>query len=247
VLLINACSQVFVVSFFISAGAGVHLFYFTLASILVFLFQTLSLRKYIAIMATFGALYIIVHFLFTPRFVVAPVPSPWIDIMYAGSVLGALTLLSVFLYLFRKQIDQAEDELTQNNRYLEALSNTDPLTGLANRRVLDETLAQEWARLARQPGAVSIIMCDVDHFKLFNDRYGHDSGDRCLQQIATVLEGVLSRPADLLARYGGEEFALVLPGTGEAGGAPPGRKTARGGGALEYPPCPIHHRGSRYH
>lgn len=224
VLLGNACSQVFVVSFFISAGAGVHLFYFTLASILVFLFQSLHVLKYIAIMAMFGTLYIIVHFLFSQSFVAEPVPSPWVDIMYAGSVSGALMLLGVFLYLFRKQIDQAEDELTLNNQYLETLSNTDPLTGLANRRVLDDTLAQEWARLVRQPGAMSVIMCDVDHFKLFNDRYGHDSGDHCLQQIATALKGVLSRPSDLLARYGGEEFALVLPGTDEAGGRYLGEK-----------------------
>lgn len=218
VLLVNACSQVFLVSFFISAGAGVHLFYFTLASILVFLFQSLHVLTYIAIMATFGMLYIIAHFVFSRSFVVAPVPSPWIDIMYAGSVLGALTLLSVFLYLFRKQIDQAEDELMLNNQYLETLSTTDPLTGLANRRVLDDTLAQEWARLARQPGALCVIMCDVDHFKLFNDCYGHDRGDHCLQQIAATLKSVLFRPSDLLVRYGGEEFALVLPGTDVAGG-----------------------------
>lgn len=216
-LLLNACSQLFFVTFFISADAGVHLFYFTLASILVFLFQSLHLLKYIAIMATLGMLYITAHFLFSQEVAVAPVPSPWIEIMYAGSVVGVLILSGVFLYLFRQHIDQTEDELTRNNDYLEALSTTDPLTGLANRRVLDETLEREWARLSRLPGALSAIMCDVDHFKLFNDRYGHASGDRCLQQIAVAMKGVLYRPSDLVVRYGGEEFALILPGTDKEG------------------------------
>ena len=216
-LLVNACSQLFVVTFFISAGAGVHLFYFTLAAILVFLFQSLQVRMYSAIMTVFGSLYVAAHFLFPEGSVPAPVPSPWIDIMYAGSVAGVLTLSGVFLYLFRKNIDQAENELTITNRDLETLSSTDPLTSLANRRGLDETLEREWARLSRYPGVLSVIMCDVDHFKRFNDHYGHDGGDRCLQQIATALRSAISRPSDLVARYGGEEFALVLPGTDEDG------------------------------
>jgi len=216
-LLVNACSQLFVVTFFISAGAGVHLFYFTLAAILVFLFQSLQVLLYSAMMTVFGSLYVSAHFLFPQGSVPAPVPSPWIEIMYAGSVAGVLTLSGVFLYLFRKNIDQAENELTITNRHLETLSFTDPLTALANRRSLDETLEREWARLSRQPDVLSVIMCDVDRFKRFNDRYGHEGGDRCLQQIATALQSVISRPSDLVARYGGEEFALVLPGTDEEG------------------------------
>lgn len=223
-LLTNAGSQLFVVTYFISAGAGVHLFYFTLASILVFLFQRLHVLLYGAIMGLFGSLYVAAHFLFPQGSVVAPVPSPWIDIMYAGSVAGVLTLSGLFLYLFRKNIDQAEEELTVSNRYLETLSSTDPLTGLANRRVLDETLEREWVRLSRQPAPLCVIMCDVDHFKLFNDRYGHEGGDRCLQKIAMALQGVVSRPSDLVARYGGEEFALVLPGTDGEGARHLGEK-----------------------
>ncbi|PRY65205.1 diguanylate cyclase (GGDEF)-like protein [Vreelandella songnenensis] len=235
VLLVNVCSQLFIVTSFIGSGAGVHLFYFTFASIVVFVFQCLSALRYAFIMVTLGVLYLSAHFLFAPGSVPAPVPSPWIDVMYAGSVAGVLALLGVFLYLFRKQIDEAEDELTRTNQYLETLSNTDPLTGLANRRVLDETLEQEWARLARWPGALSVIMCDVDHFKLFNDRYGHDGGDRCLQQITAALQGVLSRPADLLVRYGGEEFAVVLPGTDEAGSRYIGEKLRQAVERLNIP------------
>lgn len=216
-LLVNASSQLFIVTFFISAGAGVHLFYFTLASILVFLFQHLHVLRYSVIMAGIGSLYVAAHFLFPEGTVPAPILSPWIEIMYAGSVAGVLTLSGLFLSLSRKSIDKAENELTLTNHFLETLSHTDSLTGLTNRRGLDEMIEREWARLSRHAGALSVIMCDVDRFKLFNDRYGHDGGDRCLQKIATAMREVVSRPSDLVARYGGEEFALVLPGTDEAG------------------------------
>lgn len=223
-LMANAACQIFVVTFFIGAGAGVHLFYFILASILVFLFQDLRKGLYASIMTLLGVLYVSAHFLFPEETVIAPVPTLWVNIMYAGSVISVLAFLGTLLYLFRLQIDKAEDELMRTNRALVRLSTTDPLTGLANRRVLDETLEREWARLARQPGALAVIMCDVDHFKRYNDRYGHDGGDECLKRIAEALRESLARPTDLVVRYGGEEFALVLPGTDAAGARHLGEK-----------------------
>ncbi|WP_110685041.1 diguanylate cyclase [Salinicola aestuarinus] len=217
VLLAVGGSQLFVVTALIGTEAGVNLFYFALASVLVFLYQHLRGRVYALIMALFGGQYIGSHYLFTRDVVIAPVPSPWVDIMYAGSVVGVMMLSGFMLYLFRQQIDHAEDELTLSNQYLETLSNTDALTGLANRRALDAALEREWSRLSRVSGGLAVVMCDVDHFKRFNDRYGHDGGDRCLQKITQALKSVLSRPADLAVRYGGEEFALVLPSTTEAG------------------------------
>lgn len=217
VLLINGCTQLFVVTFFVGNGAGINLFYFTLAAVLIFLYQRLRIRIYAAVMTLFGMLYAVTHFMFTSAAAPTPIPPPWRDVMYVASVLGTLVLSGVVLYLFRQQIDHVEDELTRSNQYLETLSNTDPLTGLANRRVLDTVLDHEWSRLARRQEALSIIMFDVDHFKLFNDRYGHDGGDRCLQRITEAAKGVISRASDLLVRYGGEEFALVLPDTDQAG------------------------------
>ncbi|SPJ33762.1 GGDEF domain-containing protein [Kushneria phyllosphaerae] len=217
VLLLNGCTQLFVVTLFVGNGAGVNLFYFTLAAVLIFLYQRLSIRVYAAVMTLFGTLYLVTHFLFTSADVPTPIPLPWRDVMYVGSVVGSLVLSGVVLYLFRQQIDHAEGELMLSNRYLETLSNTDPLTGLANRRALDAALEREWLRLARRQQALSVIMFDIDHFKPFNDRYGHDGGDRCLQQIARAAKGVVSRAPDLLVRYGGEEFAVVLPDTDEAG------------------------------
>ena len=90
----------------------------------------------------------------------------------------------------------------------------DGLSGVFNRRYFDQQLAVEWARAARNHTALSLIMVDVDHFKLFNDRYGHQAGDDCLRQIALTLKSSLRRPTDLVARYGGEEFACILPETG---------------------------------
>ena len=93
----------------------------------------------------------------------------------------------------------------------------DGLTGLNNRRHFDEALAQEWARATRQRSMISVVLIDVDHFKHYNDHYGHMAGDECLRRIATTIRNQLKRPADLAARYGGEEFACILPETGHAG------------------------------
>jgi diguanylate cyclase (GGDEF)-like protein/PAS domain S-box-containing protein len=102
-------------------------------------------------------------------------------------------------------------------RELERLARTDPLTGLGNRRAFDEQLDKEVARAARSGEPLSLLLADVDHFKRYNDRYGHQLGDACLAKVARALEAVVRRPADLASRYGGEEFALVLPGTSAEG------------------------------
>jgi diguanylate cyclase (GGDEF)-like protein/hemerythrin-like metal-binding protein len=100
---------------------------------------------------------------------------------------------------------------------LEHLSQTDGLTGVANRRRFDEILALEYQRHSRSRGTLSLLMLDVDHFKAFNDHYGHLQGDACLRQIASVLSGCTGRPSDLAARYGGEEFAGILSETSHSG------------------------------
>ena len=111
-----------------------------------------------------------------------------------------------------KQLEMSRD-LASANRELEKLSRQDGLTGIANRRYFDSYLVTEVRRGARERQPLSLILSDVDHFKAFNDCYGHQAGDDCLRRVAAALSSAGRRPADLAARYGGEEFAMVLPGT----------------------------------
>ena len=100
---------------------------------------------------------------------------------------------------------------------LRRIATIDVLTGVANRRRFDEALEKEWRRARRSGDPMSLLMIDVDHFKPFNDRYGHSAGDACLRSVAHALMGAGLRTADLVARYGGEEFAVLLPHTSRGG------------------------------
>jgi diguanylate cyclase (GGDEF)-like protein len=112
---------------------------------------------------------------------------------------------------------QSEQRLEAANARLTELSATDGLTGIGNRRAFDTTLQTEWGRAAREATDLSLLAIDVDHFKAFNDRYGHPAGDECLRLIAEVTKRTLRRPPDFAARVGGEEFMAILPGTNETG------------------------------
>jgi len=105
------------------------------------------------------------------------------------------------------------EEVRKGNEILRRASAIDGLTGLANRQAFDEGMDREWRRAMRELRPVSLIMVDIDHFKLYNDNYGHQGGDDCLKKVALVIAGSVKRPTDLAARYGGEEFMLVLPDT----------------------------------
>ncbi|OQX65454.1 MAG: hypothetical protein B5M51_00655 [Anaerolinea sp. 4484_236] len=114
----------------------------------------------------------------------------------------------------RKQVEKA---LLQANLELERLTILDDLTQIANRRRFYAYLHQEWKKLTRTRTKLALILCDIDHFKQFNDTYGHLTGDECLYQVAQAINRVIRRPADLAARYGGEEFVILLPDTNKEG------------------------------
>ncbi|MGY4513354.1 diguanylate cyclase [Bradyrhizobium sp. USDA 3650] len=107
----------------------------------------------------------------------------------------------------------AEEQLVAANEQLKALSETDPLTGIANRRRFDRMLDLEFKRCQRSNSRISVLFIDIDKFKSYNDTYGHSAGDDCIRQVAGAIASCLKRPADLVARYGGEEFAVLLPET----------------------------------
>jgi diguanylate cyclase (GGDEF)-like protein len=116
----------------------------------------------------------------------------------------------------RKKLYVTAERLNAANQRLFELSHIDELTGVANRRAFDEELEEEWRRLCRLEGKnklISLLMIDIDHFKFYNDAYGHPEGDKCLKKVADILQKNLHRTIDKIYRYGGEEFVVLLPHT----------------------------------
>jgi diguanylate cyclase (GGDEF)-like protein len=125
----------------------------------------------------------------------------------------AISLDNALIYASLEQkVTERTEQLAHANERLAQLSITDPLTGLANRRRLDQSLRDEWAQMKRSLAPLSLAMVDIDHFKRYNDLHGHPAGDRCLQRVAERLARTV-RDTDLVARYGGEEFAVIMPHT----------------------------------
>jgi diguanylate cyclase (GGDEF)-like protein len=118
-------------------------------------------------------------------------------------------------YLLRLRERLRREELTDLNEHLNELSNHDPLTGLANRRLFDQQLHTVWSRALRDGAPVSVAMIDIDHFKHMNDTYGHATGDLILVFLADILRAHIRFGTDLAARFGGEEFLILFPGLAE--------------------------------
>jgi diguanylate cyclase (GGDEF)-like protein len=151
--------------------------------------------------------------------------ADWRRVTWQESAAQAGEMIAVYLACYwvigqmriRERLERTlrstQEALEAQNAALARLADTDGLTGLHNRRHLDERLAAEVARAARERTPLSLVMMDVDFFKRYNDAYGHAAGDDCLRMVAGVLAATVNRPADLAARFGGEEFAVLLPNT----------------------------------
>ncbi len=117
----------------------------------------------------------------------------------------------------RRELVALSERLREANEQLDRLSHQDGLTGLGNRRLFDLLLLRELSAARRDARSLGLLLADIDHFKAYNDQFGHVAGDQCLQRVAAVLNGCCQRSTDVAARYGGEEFALILPDTREDG------------------------------
>lgn len=144
-------------------------------------------------------------------------PFHWMELV--SRVRNALRLrMEIARRIAREaELITSQRELEDAFRKLESISNQDSLTGVSNRRKLDEHLETEWRRAVRQRKIISVILTDVDYFKEYNDRYGHLGGDEALRRVALIIGRAVHRPGDLVARYGGEEFMIVLPETPGSG------------------------------
>lgn len=123
-----------------------------------------------------------------------------------------------------KQLETLQHKLEDQNCKLEKLTMEDGLTSLGNRRCFDKTLEAEWHRGQRSGEILSVVMIDIDHFKLYNDTYGHQEGDICLKRVASALRSTLMRQCDTISRYGGEEFVAILPNTDSDGAVQVGER-----------------------
>ncbi len=141
---------------------------------------------------------------------------------YATIIVGILVVILFTIYTFiiirnleliEKTVLERTKDLYDAKKKLETLSRTDSLTNIGNRRDFDETMEKEWNRGLRDKTPLSMMMIDIDYFKLFNDKYGHAAGDACLKNIAYAMNKTLKRASDKVTRYGGEEFVIILPNT----------------------------------
>lgn len=164
-----------------------------------------------------------------------PFPEQVAQGLYVFNLLSAAGLLVLFSLVYNRMVSQQEEALRK-------LSSLDGLTGLTNRRRFDELLQINWSRCSRSGGPLSLIILDVDFFKLYNDAYGHQQGDECLRRVARVLASSLKRVDDVAARYGGEEFVCLLPHTPRDGAREIAERIVTSVRALQLP-----HAGSKAH
>ncbi len=143
--------------------------------------------------------------------------SLWQILFFVGAAGVFFLYRHVSLTRYNVRLAGLNQELTEANKKLEIISYLDGLTGIANRRKFDSVMQNEWDRCRRTQSFLTLILLDIDYFKLYNDRYGHLEGDDCLKQVAGTISRIPSRPGDFVARYGGEEFAVILPETGVKG------------------------------
>ena len=143
--------------------------------------------------------------------------------------------LQTMLEITVEHSDYIDKSLLEQVNTVQNIAYIDSMTAIPNRRRFEEYMEQEWAGMIRQGASMALILCDVDFFKLYNDRYGHPAGDQCLRLVAQAIHQSLRRPSDLAARYGGEEFAVILPNTNAQGAIKVAEMICKNIAALQIP------------
>lgn len=197
-------------SLILGLGGGTH-YYFSAAIIGPLFFYTFKEWRYIVFFSSVTVvLALLVQFIGTNFEPIAEIPDALLTSFLYFSVFGSILTTLMFVYYFYNESNRYEKSLREVNRRLLELSETDPLTQLPNRRSFNRNLEREWGKGIRNKTSLSAIMIDVDYFKMFNDYYGHQEGDRCLETIAGLISQSTRQFLDYPARYGGEEFIILL-------------------------------------
>lgn len=201
----------------LGSGSGIEAYGFAAVVAPLFFYPDRNWRAIGSFVGLTVSLMVGAQLLFADQAPVSPLPPAFEPWFYIGSMAGGLLTTFAFVLYFYLESNRLEQSLTSVNQQLQLLADTDALTGIANRRKIELTLQSECGRAVRGKSVLSLVMLDVDHFKAYNDGYGHQAGDLALQKLAEVLSAVARRPSDLAGRYGGEEFVLLLPDTDLAG------------------------------
>ena len=197
-----------------------YLYFASLIIIVMALFSLARLRFFYATGTSFALFFIYLYMMAFVNHTPIPILINNGSLFFFAIIIGMISAYFMEVGLRREfyltaELQSKTVEAVKANRELKKLSCTDALTGMANRRGLEEFLKREWKWAVRKKLSLSLIMADIDFFKKYNDSYGHQAGDECLKRLAQCLSQIATRPGDIVSRYGGEEFLIVLADTTE--------------------------------
>jgi diguanylate cyclase (GGDEF)-like protein len=220
----------------------------------IFFFPTSSVNSQLYLVALLAGLihgagqsqapFRLIHFIYSTTIMVPLILRFFLmGSYYYGTFAFALSFLIAGITISTRKMRRYLIESLELRYEISQMAHIDALTGLANRRHFDIFIYQEWSKAQREGSPISMLMVDVDFFKLYNDVYGHQSGDQCLRRIAEAINKVTHRPSDLVTRYGGEEFAVILPNTPLHGAMKVAEQMRQDVGALliEHSKSPVAH------